>query len=173
MHMKFSYYIEDLIYGANDGIITTFAIVAGVIGAGLPPKTILIIGLANVFADGFSMATSDYLGRTSEQEVAVEDGAKKNSFFLKVNPKISALLTFFSFVILGFVPLVPYVLLGDSPLVFKYTIALTAIALFVVGALRSLVTKRSFFRQGIEVLFVGGIAATIAYEVGLFVSRFV
>jgi VIT1/CCC1 family predicted Fe2+/Mn2+ transporter len=171
--MKLRYYIEDLIYGANDGIITTFAIVASVIGAGLPPKTILIIGLANVFADGFSMATSDYLGRTSEQEVAREDGAGKNSFFLKVNPRISALLTFFSFALLGLVPLIPYALMGDAPYVFEYTIALTAIALFVVGALRSLITKRSFFLQGIEVLFVGGIAATIAYFVGQFVGGLV
>jgi VIT1/CCC1 family predicted Fe2+/Mn2+ transporter len=171
--MKLRYYIEDLIYGANDGIITTFAIVAGVIGAGLEPKTILIIGLANVFADGFSMATSDYLGRTSEQEVAREDGAKKDSFFLKVNPKISAFLTFFSFVFLGLVPLIPYAFLGDAPRVFEFTIYLTALALFLVGALRSLITKRSFFRQGIEVLFVGGIAATIAYVVGLFVSNLI
>jgi len=171
--MKLRYYIEDLIYGANDGIVTTFAIVAGVIGAGLEPKTFLIIGLANVFADGFSMATSNYLGRTSAQEVVREDGTKKDSFFLKVNPRISALLTFFSFVLLGLVPLIPYAFWGDAPRVFEFTIYLTAVSLFTVGALRSLVTRRSFFRQGIEVLFVGGIATTIAYFVGQFVGGLV
>ena len=48
--------IEDLVYGANDGAVTTFAIVAGVVGASLSPSIVIILGFANLFADGFSMA---------------------------------------------------------------------------------------------------------------------
>ena len=52
-----------------DGIITTFAVVSGVVGASLSPNIILILGLANLLADGFSMATGAYLSAKSEQEV--------------------------------------------------------------------------------------------------------
>ncbi|KKR51077.1 MAG: hypothetical protein UT84_C0003G0072 [Candidatus Curtissbacteria bacterium GW2011_GWA1_40_16] len=63
-------YIGDFIYGANDGIITTFAVVAGAVGASLSPVVILILGFANIVADGFSMGASNYLGRRSEQDYA-------------------------------------------------------------------------------------------------------
>ena len=63
-----SQYIGDLVYGGLDGIITTFAVVSGVAGAQLGTPVILILGLANLFADGFSMATGAYLSSKSEQE---------------------------------------------------------------------------------------------------------
>ena len=53
------HYMKDLVYGANDGIITTFAIVAGVTGAALAPRVAIILGVANLFADGVSMAASN------------------------------------------------------------------------------------------------------------------
>src|SRR3989344_3522040 len=62
-------YIKDIVYGANDGIITTFAIVAGAIGADLPSSVIIILGFANLLADGFSMAASNFLGSRSENEL--------------------------------------------------------------------------------------------------------
>ena len=62
-------YIKDIVYGANDGIITTFAIVAGSAGADLSSKVILILGFANLLADGFSMAASNFLGSRSERDL--------------------------------------------------------------------------------------------------------
>lgn len=59
-------YLRDTVYGGIDGAITTFAIVAGVEGAGLSPGIILALGFANVLADGFSMAASNYSGTKSE-----------------------------------------------------------------------------------------------------------
>jgi hypothetical protein len=50
------HYIKDLVYGANDGIITTFAVVAGVAGGALSQSAVLIVGAANLAADGLSMA---------------------------------------------------------------------------------------------------------------------
>jgi len=61
-------YIKDIIYGGLDGIITTFAIVSGVAGASLPSSIVLILGFANLLADGFSMAVGNYLGTKSEME---------------------------------------------------------------------------------------------------------
>lgn len=61
-------YLRDWIYGGIDGAITTFAVVAGVVGAQLSLGIIMIIGLANLLADGFSMAASNFLGTRAEQE---------------------------------------------------------------------------------------------------------
>ncbi|HEY5601228.1 MAG TPA: VIT1/CCC1 transporter family protein [Patescibacteria group bacterium] len=59
-------YVSDFVYGANDGIITTFAVVTGAIGASLSPLVIIILGFANLLADGFSMAASSFLSKRSD-----------------------------------------------------------------------------------------------------------
>ena len=63
-----SQYLGDFVYGGLDGIITTFAVVSGVAGASLGTSIVLILGMANLLADGFSMATGAYLSTKSEQE---------------------------------------------------------------------------------------------------------
>ena len=62
-------YIKDIVYGANDGIITTFAIVSAAIGAGFSSAVIIVLGVANLLADGFSMAASNFLGTRSENDL--------------------------------------------------------------------------------------------------------
>ncbi|MDK2844999.1 MAG: vacuolar iron transporter family protein [Enterococcus sp.] len=61
-------YIKSMVYGGLDGIITTFAVVAGVVGGALDLRIIIILGFSNLLADGFSMATGDYLSSKSEKE---------------------------------------------------------------------------------------------------------
>jgi len=61
-------YLRDWIYGGIDGGVTTFAIVAGVVGAELSAGIVVIMGLANIFADGFSMAASNYSGTKAEHD---------------------------------------------------------------------------------------------------------
>jgi len=61
-----NFYLKDMIYGGIDGAVTTFAIVAGVEGAGLSHGVIVTLGVANILADGFSMAASNYSGTKAE-----------------------------------------------------------------------------------------------------------
>lgn len=61
-------YLGDMVFGGLDGIVTTFAVVSGVAGAQLGSRVVLIMGLANLFADGFSMATGAYLSSRSDRE---------------------------------------------------------------------------------------------------------
>ena len=63
------HYIRDLVYGANDGVITTFAVVAGVTGGTLSPAAVLVLGVANLLADGLSMGVGNYLGIRSDERV--------------------------------------------------------------------------------------------------------
>jgi VIT1/CCC1 family predicted Fe2+/Mn2+ transporter len=65
---KFEKYLPEVVYGSIDGIVTTFAVVAGAAGADLGIIVVLILGLANLIADGISMSIGSYLSKRSEQD---------------------------------------------------------------------------------------------------------
>ncbi len=62
-------YLRDFVYGAIDGTVTTFAIVSGVAGAGLSSSVVIVLGLANLVGDGFSMAAGNFLGTRADQQL--------------------------------------------------------------------------------------------------------
>lgn len=163
-------YIKDVVYGANDGIVTTFAVVAGVTGGRLSMDVVLTIGLASLLADGFSMAASDFLGTRSEKQVRKAEGAVLHE---ERNAVTGAVLTFAAFVIAGAIPLLPYLMADRSSPVFIYAVFSTAAALAGVGALRSIVTRHSSILSAFEMLGIGGIAAALAYGVGYYIHSMV
>lgn len=156
-------YIGDVVFGASDGLITTFAVVAGVAGAGLAPSIVVILGIANLLADGVSMAAGGYLGHESEDEVM-----GKRRFH---TPSASAVVIFVAFVLAGFIPLIPYILGVSGSGAFYLSVALTLVTIFTVGALRTVVTKRPWLKSGLEMLAIGSIAAFVAYIVGYFLRN--
>jgi vacuolar iron transporter family protein len=163
--------VKASVYGANDGIITTFAVVSGVTGASLDLKVIVILGIANLIADGISMGVSDYLGERAESDYRKHQGEKRRE-----NPVWhTGVLTFTSFVIAGTVPLLPYLgalLLGiQVSSHFLISSLGTVMALFMVGVARTAVTKGSWWKNGLQVLAVGATAATTAYILGDIVSK--
>ena len=157
-------YIGDLIYGANDGIITTFAIVAGVAGAALAPRIVVVLGVANLLADGFSMAASNVLAIRSRAAVERQDGGEP------VRPLRHGAATFGAFVVAGSVPLLAYLLPAPPDRRFALTVALTLLTLFAVGAARTLVTRGRPWRDGLEMLAIGALAAAVAWGVGRFLA---
>ncbi|MBK6265579.1 VIT1/CCC1 transporter family protein [Marivirga sp. S37H4] len=162
-------YIKDLVYGANDGIVTTFAIVASIEGAELGTAAILIVGFASLFADGFSMASSNFLSNKAENARKANNGIASNTE--KENPKIAALFTFIAFVLIGLIPLIPYFFKTDNYNTFLLSCIATAIALFGSGALRTKATGGSALRAGTEMLLIGGSAASVAYFIGNFLEQ--
>ena len=155
------HYLRDLVYGANDGIITTFAVVAGVAGAALSVRTVLILGMANLLADGFSMGASSFLSIQSEEAVRHSRGEPVDEPF----PLRHGAATMVAFIVAGAVPLLPYVLVAPERR-FGVAIAATLAMLFIVGALRSTVTLLRWWKAGLEMLLVGAAAAAVAYGVG-------
>lgn len=220
-------YIKDAVYAANDGIVTTFAVVASVVGAGLNPVVILILGFANLLADGFSMATGDYLGTRSESdhfeheremeekifndsdqkakqeirnilnekgynkndvEVIADSVAKNKKFFLDFIvferlgyvPKRryyalkSGVVTFFAFFTAGLIPLFPYIFINASgSSAFIWAIVFTAFALFLIGAVRTVFSSKTWLAGGAEMLIAGGLAALIAFAIGAFLKTLI
>ncbi len=161
-------YIAEFVYGATDGTVTTFAIIAGVLGASLSPIIVIILGFANLFADGFSMAVSNYLAEKSEDSV---NGELKNEIDEK-SPIKTATVTFISFIFIGFIPLISFVVAPFNVFVeenqFTLSIILTGLAFVLIGCLRGLATERNRFLSVFETLVIGGAAAVIAFTVGHF-----
>ncbi len=156
-------------YGANDGIITTFAVVAGATGGNLSHTAVLVVGFANLAADGLSMAVGNFLSIRANESAREASGLPED----ESHPKKHAAATFVAFVVAGAVPLVPFItpifrdreLLGSS--------AAAACALFAVGAARAAVTVERWWIAGLEMLGLGVIVGAAAYGAGLIVSSFV
>lgn len=160
------HYVGDLVYGANDGLITTFAVVAGVAGGALSSRATLIIGAANLFADGLSMAVGNYLSiRSREGVLAAQDLPEEEA-----HPAKHGLATLFAFVGAGGVPLLPFALLTGAGARLTGSIVLTFTTLFVIGALRAVVTIDRWWLAGLEMLLLGIAVALAAYGSGAFVA---
>ena len=215
-----SWYISDFVLGSIDGCVTTFAVVSGAVGAGFSGLVAIVLGTANLVADGFSMAVSNYQSIKSQQELIEESRRSEERHIAEVpegereeirqiftgkgfkgevleqivdtitrdrrlwietmlteefglqkagiNPLKSALITFLAFVLVGFVPLVPFLssALGVN-LQFYISAFLAGMMFFGVGMLRSVVIRRPIIRSALGTLLMGGSAAALAYLVGL------
>jgi VIT1/CCC1 family predicted Fe2+/Mn2+ transporter len=162
------HYLGDLIYGANDGIITTFAVVAGVTGGSLSSRTVVIVGLANLLADGLSMGVGNYLSIRSSEGVR----AAQNLPEVEASPARHGCATMVAFVAAGVVPLLPYLWGSPVSATFATASVLTLVALFMVGAMRATVTPDRWWTAGLEMLLLGLGVAAVAYGVGASVRMF-
>ena len=222
-HSRAGGYLGNFVYGGLDGILTSFAVVSGVVGADLSTRIISIVGLANLFADGLAMAVGAYLSAQSQHEYYQQEFRRERweiehipdvekaelyeiyrqrgyneeeaGTLVRIHardperwirammtdelglmpaertPLPAAVATFAAFVVVGLAPLVVY-LIGltvniRSGVAFITAILLGAAALFGLGAAKVLVTKRNAIRSGLEMLVVGGLAAGVAYTVGI------
>jgi vacuolar iron transporter family protein len=159
------HYIRDLVYGANDGIITTFAVVAGVAGGALSTRAVLIVGAANLLADGLSMGVGNYLGIRAEEGSRALQGLPE----AEASPVKHGMATFLAFVVAGAVPLAPY-FVGGNVSRLAVSSVLTLAALFGVGAARSIFSQESWWMTGLEMLGLGVVVAVVAYAAGAMVG---
>ena len=134
--LKDGVYIGDFVYGANDGIVTTFAVVAGATGALLSPGVVIILGLASLGADAFSMGASNFLAIRSEKELEIKKKVQNGQEAPHndvVTPLQHGAVTFVAFMIAGMAPLVPYLFSLPASQQFFISSILAATTFFVVG----------------------------------------
>ncbi len=218
---RFEKDLGPFVYGGIDGCVTTFAVVAGAVGAGLESNVIIILGFANLLADGFSMSIGAYLssksvrlyyskqkqienwevdhlpenekdevrtiyrekgfeGDTLEKivEVITADKERWVNVMMKEelgmtleqkSPLRIGVVTYFSFLFIGFIPLLVYVLDYISPLhqnIFLFSSLLTGLSFMMIGILKSYITQTGILRGVMETLLLGVVAALVAYYVG-------
>mgnify|MGYP003829839517 CR=1 FL=1 len=217
-------YLGDSVLGAIDGSVSTFAVAAGAIGGGIPSYVIVILGFANLFSDGFSMAVSNYLKTKSDiekieevrqieeehikkiplgekqeirqiflnkgftgntLELIVEGITKDKTLWINTmlteeyglqiegpSPVIAGSVTFASFILIGFIPIFPFLIPQHELYQFITSAVMTLCAFFMVGIARGVILKRRPVRSGFSTVLTGGGAATLAFLVGLFLKRY-
>lgn len=164
----FEDYLSEFVYGGIDGAVTTFAVVAGATGARFDVKVIVVLGFANLIADGFSMGVGSYLSTKSGIELMEKRG---ESIKDEPSPIINGATTYVSFILVGIVPLLAYTAdlifgLNGANNLFAISIVLTALAFVGIGILKSRVARTSRIRSVMETLVLGAIAAGFAYVLG-------
>lgn len=162
-------YLASIVYGGSDGAVSYFTLMAGAYGAGLTIKMLIAIGVSNVVADAFSMATADYLSEDSKINVKEKDEIE------------SAIITFIAFVLIGCFPLAPsiyayYTMPAEATLPLSMFIASTALTLFgftYIGYLRGKILKRNIYRTVVQSIIICSVSAIIAYYLGEFVANLI
>ena len=159
------HYIRDLVYGANDGIITTFAVVSGATGGSLSAAAVLIIGAANLAADGMSRGVGNLIAIRAHERVRAAEGLPEEEAY----PWKHGAATLLAFVGAGAIPLLPF-LIADASGRPMWSTALTFLALFCVGAARATLTAERWWRAGLETLALGAAVAAAAYGASTLVA---
>lgn len=163
----FGHYLRDFVYGALDGVVTTLAVVSGSAGAMLDPRIGLVLGLANLAADGVSMGASNYFAIKSEL-------AQLGIPIDNEQPWRHGLATTSAFAAAGAVPLLAYfVPRPPGTSVLHVALALSALTLAGAGAVRASFVGQSRWRSASEMLAVGAAACSVAYAIGVLAERFV
>jgi VIT1/CCC1 family predicted Fe2+/Mn2+ transporter len=170
----FEDYLSEFVYGGIDGAVTTFAVVAGATGARFETKVLLVLGFANLIADGFSMSVGSYLSKKSEIELMAKKGKSTKD---EPSPVINGVSTYISFIIVGVVPLMAYTvdavfkLNGNN--LFLISILMTTAAFMGIGILKSRVAHAPVVRGILETVILGTIAAGFAYILGDVLERII
>lgn len=162
-------YLSSIVYGGSDGAVSYFTLMAGAYGAGLSIKMLIAIGVSNVVADAFSMATADYLSEDSKVNVTQKE------------EETSAIVTFIAFVLIGCFPLAPsiyayYTLPADATLplsMFMASTALTLIGFTYIGYLRGKILKRNIWRTVVQSILICSVSAVIAYYLGEYIASLI
>ncbi len=161
-----AHYLQEIIYGGNDGVVTTFAVISSFAGANqsgvetITPTLILVLGIASLFADGASMGLGNFLSIRAE-------GDLNNSSESKLTHSMKhGIATLISFIIFGFFPLIPYLFLKESSNIYLYSIFSTFVAFLILGITRYIFTGKNLAKSILENLIVGTISAAIGFLIG-------
>ena len=218
--------LREVVFGVNDGVVTTLGFLFGMAGAFPEHRMIVISCLAEIFAGAFSMFFGGYLSTKSQQEffeheiarekrdieeipakereeirriyhakgfqdpkeldLVVQRITEDKRIWLKCmmeeelgliiesmdSPwKVGAVIGF-SFLFGGFIPLVPFAFLAESTFALKASLVFTGAALFFLGSIKTVITRRPWFKSGLEVFSIGALTAGLGYLIGLFLRRF-
>jgi vacuolar iron transporter family protein len=158
-------FLPEFVYGSVDGVVTTVAIVTAAVGAGLSSSVIFILGLANVLADAWSMGSSEYLSSISEAQMEGDNYDDEGK-----TPLAKAGVTFGSFVTIGLLPVIPFLISVLAPGFRGSDIYVSLVAalfsFIIIGYVGARVTGTSHVRNIIRTVIVGSVAALISFLVG-------
>lgn len=146
-----SHFLKNFIFGVEDSLVSTVGLLSGIVVGGLDQSAIILTGVVLIFVEALSMGVGSFLSESHGQEYKVK---------AKVDPKpviVGGIIMFISYFIAGFIPLAPYLIFEVSQ-AFIFSVMLSLITLFFLGAWSAKVSQRSIFSMGMRMMIVGGLA---------------
>ncbi len=150
--------LRNLVFGVEDGLVSTVGFVSGIATAGLPLKTILVSGIVLISVEAFSMTAGSFLSESSAEEF---ENAEAPSF---KNALTGSLIMFFSYVIAGGLVLTPYFFLPTGKALW-YSVALSFAALILLGTLSAKISGTRLFKAPLRMVIVGSLATLLGVAV--------
>jgi predicted membrane protein (TIGR00267 family) len=210
--------MRELVFGVNDGLVSTLSLVSGVAGAAVQQSVVLLAGVAGLLSGAISMAAGAYISTKSQREVyeaqvarereelllepeeekdelrtlyrlkgysaeeadrLVERISQNEELMLESlvrdelglmpetfpNPWLAGLQSGGAFVVGAFVPLIGYLFFSGITATLV-SVAISVVALFVIGVLKTLFTGLSWLRSGLEMVLIGLFATVTTYLIG-------
>jgi VIT1/CCC1 family predicted Fe2+/Mn2+ transporter len=216
-------FIREVMFGMNDGLVSTIGFVAGATGALMQTRVVLLAGIASVVAGALSMGIGGYLASKSQrdffesekererreiEEVPELERKEIRDIFTKLgflkdevemivnrvtsdkalwvrfmmreelgileesfdNPVTVGFLMAGAFVAGGIPPLLPYLAIEDVLLALKVAVAVSLVFLYAIGVGKTVLTKQSWLRSGMEVMLLGSLAAGVGFGIGKLIA---
>tara|TARA_B100000123_G_scaffold248259_1_gene205748 strand:- start:836 stop:1315 length:480 start_codon:yes stop_codon:yes gene_type:complete len=156
-------HLSEIIYGGMDGIITTVVLISASLGSGISNRFIPIIGSASLIGDGFSMGVSRYNSLIESKDSSCKTG--------KTNAIISGMYTFFSFIFLGVIPLLPFLFIKQQRESIRYFIFLALFSFGLLGYIKGKKTN-TVFSNATKTIILGTVAVALSYYISIKLKEF-
>jgi len=216
-------FIREVMFGMNDGLVSTIGFVAGATGALMQTRLVLLAGVASVVAGALSMGIGAYLASKAQRDFFESEKARERreieevpeierneirEIFTKLgfqkdevemivrrvtsdkdlwvrfmmreelgileesfdNPVTVGLLMAGAFVVGAVAPLLPYMMMENVLMALKVAVAVSLVALFIIGVGKTGLTQQPWLRSGAEVMLLGSLAAGVGFVIGKIVA---
>jgi VIT1/CCC1 family predicted Fe2+/Mn2+ transporter len=155
--------VRNFVFGAEDGLVSTVGLLSGIAIAGVSRTNIILTGIVLVFVEAFSMGIASELSEHSAEEYEQHHEVGEHI------PVLGGLVMFISYVVFGFIPLVPYLFAGGVTSL-RYSISISLVTLFALGILSAKLSGTKLFRHGIVMTIMGGAAIVIGVAIGSLIN---
>lgn len=155
-------FLRNFVFGAEDGLVSTVGLLSGVSFAGLASREIILSGVILIMVEAISMAAGVYISEDSEKEL---DPAEKE------NQLSDSIVMFFSYAIIGLIPLLPYIVFDNNTrMAFYWSIGASLFALFCVGMFKGYFVHHHPLRGAIKITLIGAVVIGVSVLVGALVK---
>ncbi len=151
-------YLRNFIFGAEDSLVSTVGLLSGVSFAGLGSREIILSGVILILVESISMGVGVYLSEDSANELP-QPGENDNSV-------VDATIMLISYLLIGLIPLLPYVFSADTKVGFYWSVGFSLFALFCLGLFKGYIIGRHLLYSALKIFFAGTLVIAIAVAVG-------
>lgn len=154
-------FLRNFVFGAEDGLVSTVGLLSGVSFAGMASREIILSGVILIMVEAISMAAGVYISEDSEKELDPSE---------KENVISDSIVMFFSYALIGLIPLLPYIAIDSTHTAFYWSVASSLAALFCVGLFKGFFVHSHPLKGALKITAIGAVVIAVAVFVGTLIK---